>query len=126
MTTNSKEYAKAYYLANKDKFRAYAKKHSEKVKKQKYLSSPNPRLFDLREDYKTPTKTDFESIPKVEEIPYYKRYYAENRERVRAQQKAYREKKKRREQQRADYAANKEKIRAQQNARRAELRRYSQ
>ena len=123
MTTNSKEYARKYYLANREQYRAYSKKHYVTVKREKFLKNPNPRLFDMREDYKATTKKLFKEVP---ELTYYQQYYAANREKVRAQQKAYRERNKRNEKQRAYYAANRERIRAQQNARRKATKQQEQ
>ena len=113
MTTNSREYMRKYYAANKEKFREAQRRHQEKKRQQRYLDNPNPRLFDLREDYKTPVKEEFKSIPK-KELTYSQKYYAANREMVREKQKAYREKKKRCEKQRAYYAANRDRIAKQQ------------
>lgn len=73
------------------------------------LRNSNPRLFDMREDYTTPTRQDFQGIPQ-RELTYSQRYYAENRERIRAQQKETRRRKKVNEKQRAYYAANREHI----------------
>lgn len=128
MVTNRKGYMRAYYQAHKEKMRdyqrAYYEKHKEEynsrqrayVKRKKIAqATSNPRLFDMREDYVTPTKEDFQSIPK-ETRTKSQVYYAENREKVKAYQRTYREKKKKREKQRAYYEANKEKIAAQQKA----------
>ena len=54
----------------------------------------------MREDYKTPTIQTFKDLPK-KELTYAQKYYAENREKIREQQKLGRERKKRREKQRA-------------------------
>lgn len=68
---------------------------------------PNPQLFDMREDYKTPTKEDFQQVPQ-RELTYSQRYYAENKERIREQQRLSRKKKKTAEKQRAYYAEHRE------------------
>ena len=68
----------------------------------------NPWLLDTRVDYKTPTREDFQAVPKEKELTYSQKYYAENKERIREQQRLSRAKKKRNEKQRAYYAANKE------------------
>lgn len=109
MTTNSREYAHNYYLANKDKYRAAAKKFREKKKREKLASNPNPRLFDMREDFKTTTKEKFQAIPK-KELTYSQKYYAENRERIREQQRLSRKRKKINARQREYYAKNREHI----------------
>ncbi len=133
MVTNRKGYMRAYYQAHKEKMRDYQRAYYEKHKdeqnarhkeyykthrdsikeKNKVKAQANPRLFDMREDYATPTREDFQSIPK-ETRTKSQIYYAENREKVKAYQRTYREKKKKREKQRAYYEANKERIAAQQ------------
>lgn len=118
MTSNSKEYAKAYYSAHKEHIaayqRAYYKKRKEKI--------ANPWLLDTRVDYRTPTKEDFKAIP-TKELTYNQRYYAENRERIRAQQKQKRIDDKRKAKQRAYYAENREHICELQNKSRAKKKR---
>lgn len=98
-----------YYAEHKEKFREASRAYQERKKLEKSLRVSNPRLFDMREDYTTPTKQDFEKIPQ-RELTYSQRYYAENRERIRAQQKEARRRKKINEKQRAYYAANREHI----------------
>lgn len=114
MTTNSKEYQRAYYAAHKEKIAAYYRKYRAEKKMAEIKADPNPRLFDMREDYKSSTKQDFQSIVRQPELTYSQRYYAENRDRIRAQQKAGRERKKRLAKQREYYAANRERILKQQ------------
>lgn len=109
MVTNSKEYARKYYAEHKEMFRESSKRYQEKKKLEKRLRVTNPRLFDMKEDYATPTKQDFEQIPQ-RELTYSQRYYAENRERIRAQQKESRRRKKVNAKQREYYAANREHI----------------
>lgn len=113
MTTNSKEYARKYYAEHKEMFREASRKYQEKKKLEKKLRVTNPRLFDMREDYKTPTKEDFQSVP-TKELTYSQKYYAENRGKIRAKQKETRERNKRLQKQRAYYAANRERILEQQ------------
>lgn len=105
MTTNSKEYQRAWYAAHREERKAYFKEYN----KRKRLEKSNPRLFDMREDYKAEVKEKFQSIPK-KELTYSQRYYAENREKIRAQQKESRERRKRNEKQKKYYAANREHI----------------
>ena len=109
MVTNSKEYARKYYQEHKEMFRESSKRYQEKKRIEKMLKKSNPRLFDMREDYATPTKQDFEQIPQ-RELTYSQRYYAENRERIRAQRKESRRRKKVNAKQREYYAANREHI----------------
>lgn len=110
MTTNSKEYARKYYQEHKEKFREAARVYQERKKLEKNLKVSNPRLFDMREDYKAEIREKFQEI-RQKELTYSQRYYAENKERIKAQQKEARRKKKINEKQRAYYAANKEHIR---------------
>lgn len=111
MATNRKDYMRAYYDSHKEKIQAQQRAHYKKKKMQQ----ANPWLLDLRVDFTTPTREDFKSIGQPE-LTYSQRYYAANKEKIRAQQKAIREKKKRQEYQREYYKANKDKIRAQQRA----------
>ena len=104
MTTNTKEYQRAWYAAHKEERRAYFKEYNKKKKERQ----ANPWLLDTRVDYKTPTKEDFQAVPREKELTYSQKYYAENRERIREKQKEARARKKRNEKQRAYYAANKE------------------
>lgn len=113
MTTNSKEYARKYYAEHKEMFREASRKYQEKKKLEKRLRVTNPRLFDMREDYKTPTKEEFQAVP-TKELTYSQKYYAENRERIRAQQQAKRKRDKINAKQRAYYAAHRERILEQQ------------
>ena len=109
MTTNSKEYARKYYAEHKEMFRESSKRYQEKKKLEKKLKVTNPGLFDMREDYVTPTKQDFQAIP-ARELTYSQRYYAANKEIIRAKQQAKRKKDKINAKQRAYYAANREHI----------------
>ena len=113
MTTNSKEYARKYYAEHKEMFREASRKYQEKKRLEKRLRVTNPRLFDMREDYKTPTKEEFQSVP-TKELTYSQKYYAENKEKIRAKQKETRERNKRLSKQRAYYAAHRERILEQQ------------
>lgn len=115
MTTNSKEYARKYYAEHKEMFREASRKYQEKKKLEKKLRVTNPRLFDMREDYKTPTKEEFQAVP-TKELTYSQKYYAENREKIRAKQKETRERNKRLAKQREYYSANRERILEQQRA----------
>ena len=110
MTTNSKEYARKYYAEHKEAFREASKRYQEKKKLEKRLKVTNPRLFDMREDYTTQTREKFQEIPK-QELTYSQKYYAENRERIRAQQKEKRMRDKRNAKQRAYYSEHKEHLR---------------
>lgn len=107
MTTNSKEYSRKYYAEHREMFRESSKRYQEKKRLEKMLKQSNPRLFDMREDYATPTKEEFQAVP-VKELTYSQRYYAENKERIREQQRLSRKRKKAAEKQRAYYAANRE------------------
>ena len=49
----------------------------------------------MRVDFTTPTREDFKSVAHQPELTYSQRYYAENRDRIRAQQKETRERNKR-------------------------------
>lgn len=104
MATNTKEYQRAWYAAHKEERRAYFKEYNKRKKERQ----ANPWLLDTRVDYKTPTKEDFQAVPREKELTYSQKYYAENRERIREKQKEARARKKRNEKQRAYYAANKE------------------
>lgn len=115
MTTNSKEYARKYYAEHKEMFREASRKYQEKKKLEKRLRVTNPRLFDMREDYKTPTKEEFQAVP-TKELTYSQKYYAENREKIRAKQKETRERNKRLAKQREYYSANRERILEKQRA----------
>jgi len=107
MTTNSKEYARRYYAEHKEMFKESSKRYQEKKRLEKKLKITNPGLFDMREDYRTPTREDFQQVPQ-RELTYSQRYYAENRERIREKQQAKRKKDKANARQRAYYAANRE------------------
>lgn len=110
MTTNRKEYAKAYYKAHKEQIQSYQREyHKRKMAEKK----ANPWLLDTRVDYKTPTREAFQAIPKSISS-YNKEYYEKNKERIRAQQKEARERKKRLNYQREYYSANRERILEQQ------------
>lgn len=110
MATNSKEYARAYYQAHKEQIKAYQRSYHKKKKAQGIISTST--LFDT-ERYKETIKASFDDIPKQ---TYSQQYYAANKERIRAQQKESRERKKRLQKQRDYYAANKERIATQQRA----------
>lgn len=107
MTTNSKEYARKYYAEHKEVFREASKRYQEKKKLEKKLKVTNPRLFDPREDYSTHVREDFKAIPK-KELTYAQKYYAENREKIREQQRLSRKRKKINAKQREYYAKNRE------------------
>lgn len=109
MTTNSREYSRKYYAEHKEMFREASKRYQEKRKLEKRLKVTNPRLFDLREDYKTPTKEEFKAVP-VRTSSYNKEYYEKNKERIREQQRLSRKRKKINEKQREYYAKNREHI----------------
>lgn len=113
MTTNSKEYAKAYYQAHKEQLKAYQRAYQKKKRGSKIA---NPWLLDTRVDYKTPTREDFKAVACQPELTYSQKYYAENKERIRAKQKETRERNKRLQKQRAYYAENRDRILAQQRA----------
>ena len=124
MTINRKEYARAYYQAHKEQMRAYQREYHRaryKEKREAELKS-NPWLLDTRVDYKTPTREDFQAIPKSISS-YNKEYYEKNKERIRAQQKQKRIDNKRKEKARAYYAEHREHICALQNKSRAEKKR---
>ena len=96
---------RAYYESHKEQIQAQQRAYYKRRKAEKQAS---PWLLDTRVDYKTPTREDFQAVPKEKELTYSQKYYAENRERIREKQKETRAKKKRNEKQRAYYAANKE------------------
>ena len=96
---------RAYYESHKEKIQAQQRDY---YKKRKAERQANPWLLDTRVDYKTPTKEDFQAVPKEKELTYSQKYYAENKERIREQQRISRKKKKAAEKQRAYYAANRE------------------
>lgn len=104
MSSNSKEYARAYYAAHKEQIAAYQRAYQKK--KRKAQAKADPWLLDSRIDYKTPTREDFQAIPQAKS--YNKEYYEANKERIREQQRASRLKKKRLQKQRDYYAANRE------------------
>ena len=105
MTTNRAGYMRAYYESHKEQIQAQQRAY---YKRKQAERQANPWLLDTRVDYKTPTREDFQAVPKEKELTYSQKYYAENRERIREKQKETRAKKKRNEKQRAYYAANKE------------------
>lgn len=115
MATNSKEYARKYYAEHKEMFREASRRYQEKKKLEKKLRVTNPRLFDMREDYKTPTREEFQAVP-VKELTYSQKYYAENKERIKTKQRETRERNKRLAKQREYYSANRERILEQQRA----------
>jgi len=114
MWKNTKEYQRAYYAAHRQLYLDAQKRYREKKKREQALANPNPRLFDMREDYKTPTKEEFQSVAYEPQLTYSQKYYAENKERIKAKQKETRERNKRLQKQRAYYAANRERILEQQ------------
>ena len=59
-------------------------------------------------DYVTPTREDFKAVAPEKKLTYSQKYYAENKERIREQQKETRARKKRNERQREYYATHKE------------------
>lgn len=116
MATNSKEYQRAYYAAHREQIKAYYREYNKKKRLEKAKANPNPRLFDMREDYSTPTKEDFKAVAYQPELTYSQKYYAANRDRIRAKQKETRERNKRLAKQREYYSANRERILEQQRA----------
>ena len=116
-----KIYSHEYYIKHKERFAETSRRYREKKKREAMKAKWNPRLFDMGEDYKTPTIQTFKDLPK-QELTYAQKYYAENREKIREQQRLGREKKKRREKQRAYYAKNREKILEQQKSYRRSMR----
>lgn len=115
MTTNRTEYMRDYYNSHKEKIQA----QQREAYKRRMAKKANPWLLDIRVDYKTPTKEDFQSVPKERELTYSQKYYAENRERIRAQQQAKRKRDKINAKQREYYAANRERILTRQKELRA-------
>lgn len=105
MSTNRAGYMRAYYESHKERIQAQQRDY---YKRRKAERQANPWLLDTRVDYKTPTREDFQAVPKEKGLTYSQKYYAENKERIREQQRISRAKKKRNEKQRAYYAANKE------------------
>lgn len=105
MTTNRAGYMRAYYESHKERIQAQQRDYYKRRKAEKQA---NPWLLDTRVDYKTPTREDFQAVPKEKELTYSQKYYAENKERIREQQRISRKKKKAAEKQRAYYAANRE------------------
>lgn len=112
MTTNRAGYMRAYYESHKEKIQAQQRAYYERRKTEK---KANPWLLDTRVDYKTPTREDFQAIPKSISS-YNKEYYEKNKERIRAQQKEARERKKRLNYQREYYSTNRERILEQQRS----------
>lgn len=112
MTTNRPGYMRAYYESHKEQIRANQKAYYKRKQAEK---TSNPRLFDLREDYKTPTREDFQAIP-AKELTYSQKYYAENREKIREKQQKKRADDKRKAKQRAYYAEHRERILEQQRS----------
>lgn len=114
MTTNSKEYQKAYYEANKERIKQQQREYYLKKR-------ANPKLFDMREDYKTPTREEFKEIP-TPKLSKAMEYYYANRERILEQQRDRRRREKINAKQREYYAKNKKRLREQQNKRREDAR----
>lgn len=109
MTTNSKEYARKYYREHKEMFREASRRYQEKKKLEKRLRVTNPRLFDMKtEEYRDYVKQSFKTPEK--ELTYSQRYYAENKERIREQQRLARKRKKINAKQREYYAKNRKHI----------------
>ena len=104
MTTNRAGYMRAYYESHKERIQSQQRDYYKR-KKEKMA---NPWLLDTRVDYKTPTREDFQAVPKEKGLTYSQKYYAENKERIKEQQRISRKKKKAAEKQRAYYAANRE------------------
>lgn len=104
MTTNRAGYMRAYYESHKERIQAQQKDYYKRKKER----MANPWLLDTRVDYKTPAREDFQAVPKEKELTYSQKYYAENKERIKEQQRISRKKKKAAEKQRAYYAANRE------------------
>lgn len=96
---------RAYYESHKERIQAQQRAY---YKRKQTERQANPWLLDTRVDYKTPTREDFQAVPKEKELTYSQRYYAENKERIKEQQRISRKKKKAAEKQRAYYAANRE------------------
>lgn len=119
MPTNRAAYMRAYYESHKEKIQA----QQREAYKRRVAKRANPWLLDTRVDYKTPTKEDFQAVPKERELTYSQKYYAANRERIREQQQAKRKKDKINAKQREYYAANREKILEQQRENRHKKRR---
>lgn len=120
MSTNSKEYQKRYYEEHKEKIRASQRAYYKR-QREKAEAYSNPKLFDMREDYRTPTKEEFKQVeaPKMSKAMEY--YYA-NREHILELQRASRKKAKRNARQREYYAKNKEHI--QELSRKSYAKRY--
>lgn len=91
MSTNRSGYLKAYYQTHKEQYREYARKAYEKKKALRGIE-------------------EIQSI--IVEPSYSQRYYAANREAIKAKQKLYRENKKKKDAQRAYYETHKEQYRA--------------
>lgn len=96
---------RAYYESHKERIQAQQRDY---YKRKQAERQANPWLLDTRVDYKTPTREDFQAVPKEKELTYSQKYYAENKERIKEQQRISRKKKKAAEKQRAYYAANRE------------------
>lgn len=110
MTTNKKEYARAYYEAHKEHIKEYYREYNKKRRMEKLRAEAkaNPWLFNMDVDYATPTREDFKAVAPEKKLTYSQKYYAENKERIREQQKETRARKKRNERQREYYATHKE------------------
>ncbi len=104
---------RAYYESHKEQIQAQQRAYYKRRKAEKQA---NPWLLDTRVDYKTPTREDFQAVPKPlsNSYSYNREYYQKNKERIRAQQKESRERKKRINYQREYYSANRERILEQQ------------
>ena len=122
MATNSKEYMRKYYAEHREKFREASRAYQERKKLEKKLKVSNPRLFDMREDYKTEVKEKFTAIPK-KELTYSQKYYAKNREVIREKQRERRRRKKINAKQRAYYAEHRNHLRELQRKKYAKRKR---
>jgi len=110
MPTNRAGYMRAYYESHKERIQAQQRAYR---KRRQAGEVSNPWLLDLRVDYKTPTTEDFKAIS-TKELTYSQKYYAENKEKIKAKQRETRERNKKLSKQRAYYAANRERILEQQ------------
>lgn len=108
MVTNSKEYARAYYHANKEKFKEARLRWLDK---QKALKS-TANLHD-GERFKQVVREEFREVP-TPTLTYSQMYYAANKEAIKAKQKQKRISDKRKAYQKEYYAEHRERIAEQQ------------
>ena len=110
MSTNKKEYARAYYEAHKEHIKEYYREYNKKRRMEKLRAEAkaNPWLFNMSVDYATPTREDFQAVSPEKKLTYSQKYYAENRERIREQQRQKRADDKRKEKARKYYAEHRE------------------